>query len=259
MSAAELSLGPWRIGDAGHTVFGPPNGKPVPEIIATNLTRGNARLLHEAGNVAHETGLTPRELADQRTHVTQLMEALRAFMVCGLGGSGNGSHFHEDYDFAYAKAQEVIAKVATTQGFKQVGAPGSSHDAAALIADAFIVAQETGLAPSALAKQRDELFEVVRDMICAADELTDGQLSADCQSERDFIAAHEAARVVMLKMAGHYDALVERTQDAAEGPVRITLMTAEGAAAYEPSSRDLVLEASNEGDPPKPKDRGMSP
>jgi hypothetical protein len=27
--------GPWRIGDAGRTVFGPPNGNPAPEIIAT--------------------------------------------------------------------------------------------------------------------------------------------------------------------------------------------------------------------------------
>ena len=27
--------GPWRIGDAGRTVFGPPNGNPSPEIVAT--------------------------------------------------------------------------------------------------------------------------------------------------------------------------------------------------------------------------------
>ena len=27
--------GPWRIGDAGNTVFGPPNGSPSPERVAT--------------------------------------------------------------------------------------------------------------------------------------------------------------------------------------------------------------------------------
>lgn len=25
---------PWRIGDAGRTVFGPPNGQPAPQIVA---------------------------------------------------------------------------------------------------------------------------------------------------------------------------------------------------------------------------------
>lgn len=37
--------GKWRIGDAGHTVFGPNLGKPSPEIIAGNLSKGNARLI----------------------------------------------------------------------------------------------------------------------------------------------------------------------------------------------------------------------
>lgn len=45
--------GPWRIGDAGHTVFVPPNGQPAPERIATlanrhESTRHNARLIAAA-------------------------------------------------------------------------------------------------------------------------------------------------------------------------------------------------------------------
>jgi hypothetical protein len=40
--------GPWRIGDAGHTIFGPPNGSPCPEIIAHGLTKANARLIASA-------------------------------------------------------------------------------------------------------------------------------------------------------------------------------------------------------------------
>jgi hypothetical protein len=50
--------GPWRIGDAGGTVFGPPNGNPSPEIIAivnakdspivSGRRKANARLIAAA-------------------------------------------------------------------------------------------------------------------------------------------------------------------------------------------------------------------
>lgn len=47
--------GPWRSGDAFNTVFGPPNGNPVPEIVATvhmnkanGAREGNARLIAAA-------------------------------------------------------------------------------------------------------------------------------------------------------------------------------------------------------------------
>ncbi len=41
---------PWRIGDAGTTVFGPPNGNLSPVIVAPGLTRANARLIAQAVN-----------------------------------------------------------------------------------------------------------------------------------------------------------------------------------------------------------------
>ena len=40
--------GEWRVGDAGHTVFGPPNGKPAPEIIASVRKKDNARFIAAA-------------------------------------------------------------------------------------------------------------------------------------------------------------------------------------------------------------------
>lgn len=40
--------GPWRVGDAGHTVFGPPNGQPSPETIASGIKRSNASLIAQA-------------------------------------------------------------------------------------------------------------------------------------------------------------------------------------------------------------------
>jgi len=40
--------GPWRIGDAGFTVFGPPKSGALPETIAPVKNRANARLIAAA-------------------------------------------------------------------------------------------------------------------------------------------------------------------------------------------------------------------
>lgn len=45
---AKHTPGHWRIGDAGLTVFGPPNGNPSPEKIARTRNRANARLIAAA-------------------------------------------------------------------------------------------------------------------------------------------------------------------------------------------------------------------
>jgi hypothetical protein len=59
------TTGPWRIGDAGITVFGPPNGKPSPEIIATDIrNKANARLIAAAP-----------ELLEALQGVTRILEA----------------------------------------------------------------------------------------------------------------------------------------------------------------------------------------
>lgn len=47
-SPAAFTPGPWRIGDAGTTVFGPPNGNPSPKTIASGLSRADARLIANA-------------------------------------------------------------------------------------------------------------------------------------------------------------------------------------------------------------------
>ncbi len=40
--------GPWRVGDAGYTVFGPPNGNPSPKSIALVRNKENARMIAAA-------------------------------------------------------------------------------------------------------------------------------------------------------------------------------------------------------------------
>jgi len=46
---SEHTPGPWRIGDAGNTIFGPPTDRPAPDRIAdmsgTKNRRANARLI----------------------------------------------------------------------------------------------------------------------------------------------------------------------------------------------------------------------
>ena len=44
----EPTPGPWRIGDAGKTVFGPPNGQPSPATVARVTHKANARLVAAA-------------------------------------------------------------------------------------------------------------------------------------------------------------------------------------------------------------------
>lgn len=44
----------WRVGDAGHTIFGPNNGAPSPETIATVRKRENAPVLAAAPELLRE-------------------------------------------------------------------------------------------------------------------------------------------------------------------------------------------------------------
>lgn len=54
---------PWRVGDAGHTIFGPPNGLPSPAIVATvNNKVGNRRLVN-AAYIAHAANAYPKLIA----------------------------------------------------------------------------------------------------------------------------------------------------------------------------------------------------
>ena len=66
----KMTPGPWRIGDAGHTVFGPPTGDPCPEVIASVRRRSDARAIQtlpelvEASKVLCEHYTTPNKIVD---------------------------------------------------------------------------------------------------------------------------------------------------------------------------------------------------
>ena len=47
----EYTPGPWRVGDAGHTIFGPKTDNPSPETVATAIRIGDAQLIAEAPNM----------------------------------------------------------------------------------------------------------------------------------------------------------------------------------------------------------------
>ena len=73
----EHTPGPWRIGDAGNTVFGSPNGEPAPVVVATlaparGAKRANARMVAAAPDLLEACkeavsglGLDARENADE--------------------------------------------------------------------------------------------------------------------------------------------------------------------------------------------------
>ncbi len=80
---AQHSPLPWRTGDLYHTIFGPPNGQPCPEIIAT-VNRGNvkanAALIVRAVNHADKLAACLRSILNERDseHTRQHARALLA-------------------------------------------------------------------------------------------------------------------------------------------------------------------------------------
>ena len=73
---------PWRAGDAGQTVFGPPNGNPSPQTIAPYLSRGNVAFIVRACNSHYELLETLSKAADT------LRDASLAFNVFGKPMAG---------------------------------------------------------------------------------------------------------------------------------------------------------------------------
>jgi len=48
---SKLTAKPWRVGDAGHTIFGPPNGNPSPVTVGTGIkTKEEAAFIIKACN-----------------------------------------------------------------------------------------------------------------------------------------------------------------------------------------------------------------
>ena len=74
---ATRTPGPWRIGDAGHTVFGPSNGQPSPETVANVRARTNARLIAAAPELLE----APRLLLDLTDSGEQPSDDLREHIV----------------------------------------------------------------------------------------------------------------------------------------------------------------------------------
>lgn len=85
MSAAKHTPGPWRTGDVFNTVFGPPNGNPAPQIIAT-VMRGdeaNAKLIAAAPEMA-EAAL---RLLEKLAYVYGI-DAERCALIAALAKAG---------------------------------------------------------------------------------------------------------------------------------------------------------------------------
>ena len=87
--------GPWRTGDLWNTVFGPPNGQPCPEIIATvhKGKKANARLIAAAPDMLEALELAIPWLAKHIADDQHLRSVMPQAAV-----------------IAYKKAEAAIAK-----------------------------------------------------------------------------------------------------------------------------------------------------
>lgn len=99
MTEAKPTPGPWEAGTryrGSYVVWGPDRAN---EDYFVSIHEGpdagkNARLTAEAGTVYHETGLTPRQLAEQRA---ELLEALEPFALIAEHDIGTDESDGDDY------------------------------------------------------------------------------------------------------------------------------------------------------------------
>lgn len=91
--------GPWRVGDAGNTVFGPPNGNPAPEVVANvrggtsdqaAVTRAlrmeaNARLISAAPDLLEASKEAERVLSLHYNDMAGVLTSLRCAILKAEG------------------------------------------------------------------------------------------------------------------------------------------------------------------------------
>lgn len=118
MSEAEkVTPGPWEavgnlVRSPMHQPDGLPRGVQIVECMDgysqpfTEEAKANARLIAEAGTVHHETGLTPRQLVEQRA---ELVAAIEALLYADVGDDFNG--FTQEQRDAQDRANAILSLV----------------------------------------------------------------------------------------------------------------------------------------------------
>ena len=75
MSTSKATARPWRVGDAGTTVFGPPNGNPSPKTIAT-ISYAKLRGVEQYDESAANAALIVRAVNSHEALVAALRDLL---------------------------------------------------------------------------------------------------------------------------------------------------------------------------------------
>ena len=106
--------GPWELSyDKGSTrdVIASNGSEPICMVrqswVSREAYQANAQLIAEAGTVATETGLTPRQLAEQRA---ELLEALKAIHVQAADAQLRATYQRIALEEISQRAQSAIAK-----------------------------------------------------------------------------------------------------------------------------------------------------
>lgn len=100
--------GPWRIGNAGQAVFGPPNGKPSPLTIVPSCSRADARLIADTPTLLAQRDALAKTLQCALVLLERLAPDTERQLVGGSECSiGHYASYHVDQARAALAALEV--------------------------------------------------------------------------------------------------------------------------------------------------------
>lgn len=111
MKDLKITKGVWEVKEfpLNNDLVGISGGRNVCKMLNWDEeSEANARLIAEAGNVTNETGLTPRELLNQRN---ELLEALN--LINGLCADASNTEFPKINTGLIAKISIIAIKKAT--------------------------------------------------------------------------------------------------------------------------------------------------
>jgi len=102
--------GPWSFEDLPHRIIKGAYGEYVAEVITADAgtddrDTSNAALIAEAGTVFHETGMTPRQLLEQRDELSRHLTLAIVWMRLACGKDENAQAQIEDFEKLIAKCE----------------------------------------------------------------------------------------------------------------------------------------------------------
>ncbi len=114
MNTSKPTPGHWRVGDAGLTVFGPPNGQPSPVTVANTKNRANAALITAAVNACHAVNPdNPLAVAEAIPELARLLHETQLYLETALDMANAGQAQRRPSPGFLTRVSAVLAKLET--------------------------------------------------------------------------------------------------------------------------------------------------